>query len=197
MKKGMLPANIILVRDPGVEIPELNKFRNSMAIVNMPLEKGIAKVSGMDVYSVDYPIMKDHDAYSNLYEGLKVMSKHAIKILKKHGADYNFCYVHFKETDVPGHDNKPVEKKNFLECLDKNFFKFLKEYALKNKIKVIVTADHSTPCKFKTHTSDPVPVMFYDPEEVGDDLTFGEKNSIRGSLGKIYGKNLLKKTGFV
>lgn len=197
VKKGMMPANIILVRDPGVEIPELNKFRNSMAIVNMPLEKGIAKVSGMDVYPVDYPIMKDHDVYSNLYRGLEIMSEHAIKILKKHGEDYNFCYIHFKETDVPGHDNKPVEKKNFLECLDKNFFKFLKDYAIKNKIKVIVTADHSTPCKFKTHTSDPVPVMLYDSEEAGDNLAFSEKNSIRGSLGKIYGKNLLKKTGFV
>ena len=197
IKKGMMPANIILVRDPGVDIPKLNQFRKSMAIVNMPLEKGIAKASGMEVYSVDYPVMKGYDVYQNLHNGLEIMSDNAIKLLKKHGEDYNFCYIHFKETDVPGHDNKPIEKKNFFEVLDKKFFKFLNEYAEKNKIQVIVTADHSTPCKFKTHTSDPVPLLFYNPENIGDNLSFGEKNSIKGSLGKIYGKNLLKKTGFI
>jgi 2,3-bisphosphoglycerate-independent phosphoglycerate mutase len=195
-KKGLLPANIILTRDAGVEVPELDKFRGAMAIVSMPLEKGIAKVSGMDVFPVEYPMMKDYDVYENLNHGLEVMSENAIKILKKNAEDHNFCYIHFKETDVPGHDNKPVEKKSFLEVLDKKFFKALVEYVEKNKLKLLVTGDHSTPCKLKTHTSDAVPVMVYNPEEIGDNLTFGEKNSIRGSLGKIYGKNLLKKAGF-
>ncbi len=196
-KKGMLPANIVLTRDAGVDVPELNRFRSSMAIVNMPLEKGIAKVSGMDVYSTEYPEMKSHDVYENLRHGLEEMSDFAIKTLKKKGEDYNFCYIHFKETDIPGHDNKPLEKKNFFELLDKKFFGFLKEYAEKNKIKIIVTGDHSTPCKFKTHTSDDVPVLLFDPEKQGDNLTFGESNARKGSLGKIYGRTLLKKTEFV
>lgn len=197
VKKGMLPANIVLTRDAGIDFPTLNKFRSAMAIVNMPLEKGIAKASGMDVFSFDYPEMKNYDVYANLYKGLEMMSDFAIKTLKQKGNDYNFCYIHFKETDVPGHDNKPIEKKNFLELLDKKFFKSLKEYADKNKIKILVTGDHSTPCKAKTHTSDDVPVMLYNPEENGDNLTFGETNARRGSLGKIYGKNLLKKTDFI
>lgn len=195
-KRGLMPANIILTRDAGVELPEINKFRNSMAIVSMPLEIGIAKRSGMEVFKMEYPEMKNYDVYENLYHGLEMMGDFAIKMLKKHGGDYSFCYVHFKETDVPGHDNKPFEKKNFFEILDRKFFRFLKEYAEKEKVKVIVTGDHSTPCKFKTHTSDAVPVLLFDPEQRGDGLAFGEKNSLRGSLGKIYGKNLLKKTGF-
>lgn len=196
-KRGLLPANILLTRDAGVEMPELAKFRNSMAIVSMPLEIGISKVSGMDVYAFNYPEMKNYDVYENLYHGLEELSSFAIKMLKKHGDRYSFCYLHFKETDVPGHDNKPFEKKNFIECLDKKFFKFLKEYAEKEKIKVIVTGDHSTPCKFKTHTSDAVPVLLFDPEKnAGDNLAFGEKNCLRGSLGRIFGKDILKKTGF-
>ncbi len=197
-KKGLMPANIILTRDPGVEFPELEKFRKAMAIVSMPLEKGIAKAAGMDVYSVDYPLMKNYDVYENLHHGIEIMSEQAIKYLQKRGKDYNFCYVHFKETDVPGHDNKPFEKKTFIELIDKKFFKFLKEYAEKNNAKVIVTADHSTPCKFKTHTSDPVPVLFFDPAEKSpDNMAFGEKNCQKGSLKNIYGKHLLKKTGFL
>jgi len=197
IKKGLLPANIILTRDPGVDMPELNKFRSALAIANMPLEKGIALASGMQVASVEYPKMKNYDVYANLHQGIEIMSDFALKTLKKRKDDFNFCYIHFKETDVPGHDNKPIEKKNFLELIDKTFFKELKEYIEKNKIKLIVTGDHSTPCKFKTHTSDDVPVLFYNPEEHGDNLSFGETNCRRGSLGKIYGKNLLKKTDFV
>jgi len=196
-KKGMLPANIILARDAGIEAPVINRFSNSMAIVNMPLEIGICKIAGMDVYSFEYPDMKNYDVYGNLKDGLEKMADFAVNTLKRKGANYNFCYLHFKETDVPGHDNKPVEKKHFIELLDKKFFKFLKEYAEKNNVKVIITADHSTPCKFKTHTSDPVPVLFFDPSAKGDNLEFGEKNSKKGSFGKIYGKNILKKAGFV
>jgi len=196
-KKGLLPANIVLARDPGVEMPVLNRFRNSMAIVNMPLEIGIAKASGMDPYSFEYPDMKNYDVYENLHQGIEKMNSFAIKMLKKRADRYNFCYLHFKETDIPGHDNKPNEKKHMFEMIDKGFFKFLLEFAQKNKIKIIVTGDHSTPCKMKTHTSDPVPVLFFDPSKEGDGLSFGETNCKKGSLGKIYGKNLLKKTEFV
>jgi 2,3-bisphosphoglycerate-independent phosphoglycerate mutase len=195
-KRGLMPANIVLARDAGIEVPTLNKFRKAMAIVNMPLEKGISKISGMEIFSTDYPDMKHYDVYENLYEGLNRMVNFATTILKKKGEKYDFCYIHFKETDIPGHDNKPMEKKTLLEMIDKIFFKFMKDYLINKKIKLIVTADHSTPCKYKTHTSSPVPVLVYNPEQNGDNLEFGETNSKKGSFGKVYGKNLLKKAGF-
>ena len=196
-KKGLLPANIILTRDTGIEKPKLRKFSKAMAIVNMPLEKGIAKCSEMDVFSFDYPQMKSYDVYEHLYHGLREMMKFSIKTIEKQSKDYNFCFIHFKETDVPGHDNKPIEKKNLLKMIDEGFFNFLTKYAEKEKVQIIVTADHSTPCKMKTHTSDPVPVLVFNPSEKGDNLDFNEENSKKGSLGKIFGKDLLKKTGFI
>jgi 2,3-bisphosphoglycerate-independent phosphoglycerate mutase len=197
VKKGLMPANILLVRDPGVEMPNLRKYRGAMAIVNMPLENGIAKVSNMDIYQMPYPKMKSHDVYANLEDSLTKMCEFAVKTFKKEGKNYHFAYLHIKETDVPGHDNKPLEKKLFFEILDKKLFSFLREYCEKNKIKLIVTADHSTPCKYKTHTSEPVPVMLYDPDEKADGMVFGESNSLKGSLGKLYGKNLLRKVEFI
>jgi len=197
MQRGLMPANIILTRGAGIEKPELTKIRNSMAIVNMPLEKGICNLAGMDIFSKDYPIMKNYDVYENLTKGLLDMSDFTIKTLKKQGKKYQFCYIHFKETDVPGHDNKPLEKKKFIELLDKHFFNFLKIYAEKEKIKIIITGDHSTPCKFKTHTSDPVPLLFFNPDKKGEGKVFTEAECKKGSLGKIYGKNLLKKLDFI
>jgi len=65
----------------------------------------------------------------------------------------------FKEPDVPGHDNKPYEKKNMMEVIDRDFFGFLKRFVKDKKIKVVVSCDHSTPCANKGHSSDPVPVF--------------------------------------
>ncbi len=196
-KKGLMPANFILLRDPGVEIPKIKKFENAMGIVNMPLEKGICSIAGMDVYSCSYPTLKSPDVYKNLSDSLYKMIKYSSKVLKKKRKKYDFAYVHFKETDLPGHDNKPHEKIRFLEELDKRFFSFLRNYVEKNKIKLLITADHSTPCKLKTHTSDPVPVLFYNPLGKPDKCNkFSEVQMYNGELGKLYGNKILEKTLF-
>lgn len=196
-KRGLMPANIVLTRGSGIQIPKLKKIRKAMAIVNMPLEKGICKTAGMDVYGFDYPKMKNYDVYDNLYDGLNKMIKSVIKNLRWRGRKYDFCYIHIKETDVPGHDNKPYEKKNFLEIIDKKLFSFIKTYVEKGKVKLIVTGDHSTPCKLKDHSSDPVPLLFYDSRQKPDKTeAFSEKQAKKGALGKVIAKNLFKKVGF-
>ena len=66
---------------------------------------------------------------------------------------------------------------------------------LPKKIKVVVTGDHSTPCKLKDHSADPLPVLVYNnlpPKE----KKFCEKEGRKGKLGGIIGKELLKVIGF-
>jgi len=201
-KKGLMRANILLTRDPGVEIPKIKKFSKWMAIQYMPLEIGICKVAGMEVFSFSYPDMKSFDVYKNLHEALNYAIKFSIKMLNKHKKDFDYCYIHFKETDVPGHDNKPLEKKEMIELLDKKFFSFLRKFSEENKIRVAVTADHSTPCYLKSHSADPVPVLLFDPSEKGkaerdETLAFNEIQAKKGNLGKIYGKEFLKQIKFV
>ena len=128
----------------------------------MPLEIGFVKSSGMNLSTFEYPPLQELDAYKNFYEGLKKSCKLAIKCIQKNKKTSDYIYIHIKETDSPGHDNKPFEKKQMIEYLDKNLFDFLRKFAPPNKLKILVTADHSTPCKFKDHTADPVPVLFYD-----------------------------------
>ena len=196
-KRGLMPANIILHRNAGIQMPKLKKYKKAMALVNMPLEKGICKQAGMDVFGFDYPKMKNYDVYENLYHGLNKMIKFTSKNLWWKRNKYDFCYIHFKETDIPGHDNKPYEKKNFLEMLDKKFFSFLRKFAEKNGVKVIVTGDHTTVCKLKEHTADPVPVLVYDSKKQPDKTTkFSEKQAKNGSLDRFKSQELLKKAGF-
>ena len=195
-RKGLLPANYLLVRGAGIEVPKLKLYKKWISANYMPLEIGFSKVSGMKNFSFDYPKLKNLDAYKNLYDGLEKACKVTIKILKKHCQDSDYAYIHFKETDLPGHDNKPLEKKLMLELIDKTFFRFLRKFVTKNKIKVVVTADHSTPCKLKAHSADPVPVLFYN-DSVPKEKKFCEKQARTGSLGRIMGNELLKKVGFV
>lgn len=194
-KKGLMPANIIITRDAGIELPKLQKFRKWACIVNMPLEIGIGKVSGMQVFSCDYPKMKGFDVYENLYDGLNNSIKFAIKTLKKNWEKYNYFYIHFKETDVPGHDNKPHVKKEMIELIDKQFFGFLRKMTEKEKFKIAVTADHATPCKLKSHSADPVPLLLYGVDK-DETKHYGERESKKGTIGKLYGNDLLKKIGF-
>jgi 2,3-bisphosphoglycerate-independent phosphoglycerate mutase len=194
-KKGLLPANYLLIRGPGIEPPKLNQFSKWVSVTYTPLEIGFSKASGMKNFSFEYPKLKDVDSYENLYKGLRKACLYAIKILKKTYKNSDYAYIHFKETDYPGHDNKPLEKKLMLEEIDKIFFKFLRNFVPQNKIKVVVTGDHSTICKLKEHSSDPVPVLFYNDSNLTQ-RKFSEKEARKGTLGRFSGTELLRVVGF-
>lgn len=194
-KKGLLPANYLLLRAPGIEAPKLKPYKMWLSTNYMPAETGFAKVCGMKNFSFEYPRLKGLDAYKNLYDGLKKACKFSIKILKKQHKNYNYTYIHIKETDLPGHDNKPLEKKAMIEYVDKTLFKFLRKFAPPNKIKVAVTADHSTPCKLKNHSADPVPILLYN-DSIPKEKHFCEKEARRGTLGGMNGKEFIKNIGF-
>lgn len=194
-RKGLLPANFIFMRGAGIETPKLKPYRNWMSINSMPLEIGIAKLSKMKNFTFPLPPLKTIDSYKHLYTKLNQKINFSIKTIKKNHQDFLGCYVHFKETDIPGHDNKPLEKKNMLEIIDKKFFSFLKEFSKKNPLKIVVTCDHSTPCKLKSHSHHPVPLLVYNGKNKDKSYHFNEIEAKLGDLGKIFGKNFMKKTG--
>ena len=191
-KKGFYAANIILCRDAGNSPAKLKKIRGKwVALGYMPLEKGIARMTGMEVYKFKYPEFKGIDAYEHLYSGLRKAIKAAIRMIKSNGKRCDYLYIHIKETDIPGHDNKPLEKVRMIELIDKKLFSFVKKFIKKYPSKLIVTADHTTSCKLKGHTADAVPVLVYHPNS-SESLPkrFIESEGMRGK--KILGKKLLE-----
>lgn len=195
-KKGLLPANYLLVRGAGVDMPRLKPYKRWFSTAYTPLETGFSKVSGMKIFPFSYPRLTDFDSYGNAYEAIRKACKFATKTIKSNSNKFNYAYVHIKETDLPGHDNKPVEKKIMLEYLDSTLFHFLRKFAPPNKIQVVVTGDHSTPCKLKSHSADPVPLLFYNDSNLKE-KKFSEKDCRIGTFGRVLGNDLLKKVGFV
>lgn len=197
VEKGLLPANYLFLRGAGIEPPTLKQYPKWVSVNYMPMEIGFSKFSGMKNFSFDYPKLKSLDAYENLWKGLRKACKYAIKIVNKNSKKYDYVYIHIKETDLPGHDNKPLEKKLMLEYIDITLFKFLRKFCPPKKIKVVVTGDHSTPCRLKAHSADPVPVLLYKAEEVKpEEKSFCEREARIGSLGRMVGNEFLGKVGF-
>lgn len=189
IKSGLLPANVIVPRDAGNKLPKLPKRKNWAAIVGMPLEIGLSEAAGMKILKVKYPAIKSADAYRHIYNCLNAEINYSVKYLKSKWKKFDSFYLHFKETDIPGHDGLPNEKKKMIELIDRKFFSF----ARKLNARIIVTSDHSTPCSLMAHSADPVPLLVYDGKAKDNVRSFSERECRKGSLGTLLGKDILKR----
>lgn len=178
-KRGLLPANVILLRDAGGAVPKVTpineKFGLSFGLIaEMPVELGIGRVIGADVKEVPLPTGDPARDY-------EIRLKATLELLKKH----DVVYVHLKGPDEPGHDGNYELKKKKIEDIDKYFVQpFLEQK--EDDVAVLVTADHATPPSVKTHTDDPVPVALMAPGLEPDNVDeFTEKKCLKGRLGII------------
>lgn len=185
-RDGNLPANIILSRDAGDKLPKFPKIRDVYKMkwgcfVEMPVEKGIAILTGMEVIQVPLPTGKPETDYP-------VRAKKVMEVIE----DFDGLYIHLKGPDEPGHDGDAQKKKEIIEGVDKFFFgQLLPELSLKEVI-MAVSADHSTPCSLKAHSDDPVPLIISGGSVDSDGTSdFSERACSQGSLGELVGTELL------
>jgi len=181
-KKGLLPGNFPLVRGAGQykKIPLFNKKHGvkSCCIAGAGLYKGIGTALGMDVLKV-----KGATGLPNTNVKAKFLAA------KKAMEEYNFVFVHIKPTDSLGEDGNALGKKEFIEKIDRAI-KVLHGI----KARIVITADHSTPCEEKAHSADPVPLLMHGKSIEADEVkAFNEKECEKGRIGLIEGKDLMEK----
>jgi 2,3-bisphosphoglycerate-independent phosphoglycerate mutase len=184
--EGKLKANLILSRDAGHLLPDFPSINHRYRVrftclADMPVERGIAKLAGMHL--VDLPPPSKDLRSDCLFRVRKLLD-----MLPR----YDCFYIHIKGPDEPGHDGNFKLKTQLIVTIDKFFFgKLLPEIKLNNHI-ICVTADHSTPCKLKSHSDDPVPVLIAGDRIKGDEISkFSEKECKKGSLGVLKRGTLL------
>jgi 2,3-bisphosphoglycerate-independent phosphoglycerate mutase len=142
----------------------------SAAIAVYPMYKGLARLVGMDVL----------DAGSTLDD--------QVETLKRVWDRYDFFFLHYKYTDSTGEDGNFAAKVEMIERFDGEISKIR---ALKPDV-LVITGDHSTPSKLKSHSWHPVPVVLVAKSCRTDTVTeFGEAQCLRGGLGQIQAKYLL------
>lgn len=187
VSQGKLPGNLILTRDGGDRLPSFPKINEKFGLkfgcfVEMPVEKGIALLTGMDVVRLPLPT-------NDLDNDYKLRAEKVLEVLDK----YDGLYIHIKGPDEPAHDGRINDKVKSIECIDKSFFGRLLPGIKLSEVVIAVTADHSTPCELKAHSADPVPLLVctdgIKPDGFG---SFGEGVAAKGSLGKLKGPQLME-----
>jgi len=98
--------------------------------------------------------------------------------------DHDIAYVHVKASDLCAHDRKPLDKRDFLERLDRALTPLLAAGVV-----VALSSDHTTDSNTGTHTADPVPSLIFNPLErqpnADSKPNFGETACRMGSLPRL------------
>ncbi|MCQ9208639.1 MAG: alkaline phosphatase family protein [Omnitrophica bacterium] len=184
--QGKLKGNLILTRDAGDRLPKFPSIQERFGInigcfVEMPVERGIALLTGMQVIEIPLPS-------GNLEKDYKLRAKKVLEALNQ----FDGLYIHIKGPDEPAHDGKAQEKKQAIAAIDKFFFANLIPHLDMEACLVCVTADHSTPCILKAHSADPVPVLIAGGSVDSDGVeNFSEKSCVKGSLKILSGPQLM------
>ena len=168
-KHGKKLLNSILLRDAGNKYPKVEAINkkysmNFSCIVDMPVEVGISNVLEMQAFSAG---------------GLTDYEKKA-EVAAKAMETENAIYVHLKGPDEFGHDGEAIGKMKNIEEIDQRFFGTLLDNINTEKVVVMISADHSTPCINKGHSDHPVPLLIS-----GDKI----KNDNSKRFTEYYGKN--------
>ncbi|HEY8116165.1 MAG TPA: 2,3-bisphosphoglycerate-independent phosphoglycerate mutase [Actinomycetota bacterium] len=183
-RAGRLPANLILTRDGGDRRPSLQPIAERFGpswgcFVEMPVERGIALILGMD--PVDVPRLRAEEDYAT-WASLTIDALDGFDAL----------YVHIKGPDVPAHDGRAEQKRDVIGLIDRAFFGELLPGIDPARTIVAVTADHATSCLRKAHTAEPVPLLVSGgPVRPDGTEAFGERACASGKLGALKGIEIL------
>jgi len=160
-----------LAKDPGLpQFTDLYQMR-AAAIAVYPMYKGVAQLVGMDVID---------------FEGDR--PKHEIEALARVWDDYDFFFIHIKKTDSYGEDGNFDAKVHEIEAVDQ----IIPDLLALNPTVVIVTGDHSTPAKLRSHSYHPVPTLFWGEDVMPDNVSaFGERASETGAKGVFHATGMI------
>ncbi len=140
------------------------------AIAVYPMYKGLARLVGMDIIGQAQTLAEQ------------------FAVLKQNWSKYDFFFIHFKYTDSTGEDGNFASKVKRIEELDAA----IPQVTALNPTVLIVTGDHSTPAKLKSHSWHPVPTLLVsDVCRTDPCQKFGETECLRGGLGQFEAKYLM------
>jgi 2,3-bisphosphoglycerate-independent phosphoglycerate mutase len=168
-------ANGILLRGFD-KLPVVPKYKdvfklNAAAIAVNGMYKGVSRLVGMQILPVVGTSIADEFA-----------------TLEQYWNDFDFFYLHVKQTDTAGEDGDFERKVRVIEEVDALLPRIT---ALKPDV-LIISADHSSPAVLKFHSWHPVPTLLYSPHARPDGISeFGERACLHGSLGILPAKDVL------
>jgi 2,3-bisphosphoglycerate-independent phosphoglycerate mutase len=163
------PANMIMLRGFAAS-PVLPSFLEryglrAAAIAVQGMYRGVARLAGMQVLPLE------GDSLANEFTALE-----------RHWGEFDFFYLHVKQTDTAGERGDFDGKVRVIEDVDALLPRLL---ALSPDV-VIIGGDHSSPAILKSHSWHPVPLLLHSKyARPGAPAKFGERACARGCLGVL------------
>jgi 2,3-bisphosphoglycerate-independent phosphoglycerate mutase len=162
------PANMILLRgfSKSPQLPGMKEIYSlkAAAIAMYPMYRGLTRLLGMEVLDAGSSIEDEFD------------------ILKKEYRNYDFLFLHIKQSDSAGEDGDFDRKVRVIEEVD-SLIPIIN--GLGPDV-LVITGDHSTPAILKNHSWHPVPIILSSkwcrPDKV---VGFSESECIQGGLGRF------------
>ncbi len=184
VKEFLVQSRIILSDEPKANLVLLRGFAKhtrypsmqeryglkSLAIATYPMYRGICRLLGMTVLA-----------------GINSLADE-FQSLADHFAEYDFFYLHVKQTDSRGEDGNFDAKVAVIEEVDR----FIPQVRSLHPDVLVVTGDHSTPAKLAGHSWHPLPLIL-NSKYVLIDLVkkFDEVSCIAGALGRFQAIDLM------
>jgi 2,3-bisphosphoglycerate-independent phosphoglycerate mutase len=172
--KNDAPTNMVTLRG-FARYPKIATMQDvygvrAVAIAVYPMYKGLARLVGMDVPDCGATLGDQIETLRTLWD------------------KYDFFFIHFKYTDSTGEDGNFAAKVEMIERLDGE----VPKVRALNPDVLVITGDHSTPSKLRSHSWHPVPTLLWARTCRPDPVTeFGESYCLRGGLGHFQAMYLL------
>jgi len=151
------------------QMGDLYKLRLG-AFAGYPLYRGVAWACGMEVEDCGKKIGEILDRVEGRW------------------SDFDFFFLHVKQTDQAGEDGDLAAKAATIEEVDAALPRLL---ALGPDV-LAITGDHSTPAPMKAHSFHPVPLLVSSPVAFVDDTRrLDEREALKGHLGTFPSRELM------
>lgn len=187
--QGKDKANCIWPWSPG-ERPAMKTLNQLYGIGKSSVISAVDLIRGIGVYAGMKVIMVEGATglYDTNYEGKVAAALDALKT-------DDFVYLHIEASDEAGHEGDVNLKIKTIENLDGRVvgpvMKALSSFG--EDVAVAVLPDHPTPCAVRTHTSKPVPFVFYKPGETPDAVeVYDEFSVVEGKYGILEKDQFIK-----
>ena len=183
IEEGRFPANCIVTRGAG-KMPKIEKITEKLkfkacCVAAEDTVLGAARLAGFETVTD-----------SSFTGNIDTKAESAVEALKNN----DLVVLHYKATDLMGHDNNPQGKVEAIEKYDtmlKIVLDLIKEEKLDDVI-IALAADHSTPCERKEHSGDPVPIVISGTSIRKDYVDkYDEISCSQGGLNRIKGSDFI------
>jgi 2,3-bisphosphoglycerate-independent phosphoglycerate mutase len=178
VKKGLLPANVVLTRGAG-RAHRLVPLEQAGIALRLACVTGDNTIAGLSAL-LGAEILTDDKMTANLDTDIRRKFDIARRALQSN----DLVIVHFKGADIASHDRRPDLKVAFLERLDSELGRMIKRFD--GPLRIAVASDHATLSEAGHHAADPLPVLIWGKGIEADEVqAYDEVSAVSGSLARF------------